>query len=237
MTLEQLMGLVEDGDAEVVRAALRAQPELALETNADGDTLLHIACWQKDAAMVEVVLAAHPDVNALGDHGRTPLHYAVTEGGPESLEPLRLLMARGANPALADANGFTVASTARREMASELEEALRILGAPPAPGPRPLPSSPRFADVAAQVRGLESKGHTSVALARLVEAFGAGGEYSTKAATRGLAGADPIAIGQAESILRAIETTVWVGPIREWARERLKDADLIALVDRLYDRR
>jgi hypothetical protein len=30
---------------------------------------------------------------------------------------------------------------------------------------------------------------------------------------------------------------VWVGPVREWAREKLKDAELIALVDRLYDRR
>jgi hypothetical protein len=232
MTLDQLIGLVEDGDAEVVRAALRAQPDLALERAENGDTLLHFACGQKHAAIVEVVLSAHPDVNAAGENGRTPLHAAVYEGGAESLELVRLLMARGANPALEDANGFSVAALAEDEMTSDLDEVLELLGAPPAPGPRPLPAaSPPV------VRRLESKGHTSVALARLMESFVAREPLSTKAATRGLAGADEAVIADAARVLRTLESSVWVGPVREWAREKLKDAELIALVDRLYDRR
>jgi len=236
MTLDELIPLIEAGEADVVRKALRRQPELALARTSSGDTVLHLACWQKQLAMVELILAALPDVNARGDAGRTPLHYAVYEGRQVSVDLVRRLMERGANPGLKDDGGFTVAARARSEMTECLDEVLGLLGAPPAPGPRAAATELDFGDVVARVRGIESKSHTAVALSRMVEDFSTGEPVSVKRSTRGLEAVDQTLLADAEGVLKKLESSAWAEPVREWVRANVKDADVISIVERLYAR-
>jgi hypothetical protein len=137
VNLNALIERVERGDHATVAAALRADPSLATaKTDGDGDTLLHVACWQKRAAIVRELLTYPCDLDARGAYGRTPLHYAVHEGGRESVPIVQALLARGANPALTDNNNFTVAAWARIEMyGAELAEVLALLGTPPGAAP------------------------------------------------------------------------------------------------------
>jgi hypothetical protein len=131
--LDALIELVERGDHAAVAAALRAEPALAAGKTSDGDTLLHIACWQKRAAIVRDLLAladAHA-LDARGCYGRTPLHYAVHEGSPASVPIVAALLARGADPSLLDDNGFDVARWAAIEMDAGLADVLALLRNPP----------------------------------------------------------------------------------------------------------
>jgi len=131
--LDALIELVERGDHAAVAAALRAEPALAAAKTSDGDTLLHIACWQKRAAIVRDLLAladAHA-LDARGCYGRTPLHYAVHEGSPASVPIVAALLARGADPSLLDDNGFDVARWAAIEMDAGLADVLALLRNPP----------------------------------------------------------------------------------------------------------
>lgn len=57
----------------------------------DGDTCLHIASRRGDARAVQLLLEAGLDVNASGDMGSTPLHYAAS---PEVASLLREAGAR-----------------------------------------------------------------------------------------------------------------------------------------------
>ena len=43
----------------------------------DGDHLIHIASLRGDVETVRILLAAGEDVNAIGDMGNTPAHYAA----------------------------------------------------------------------------------------------------------------------------------------------------------------
>jgi len=176
-------------------------------------------------------------VNARGDAGRTPLHCAVHEGRQASLDLVRRLMERGANPGLKDDAGFTVAASARTEMTECLDEVLVLLGAPPAPGPRAAVTELDFSDVVARVRGLESKSHTAVALSRMVEDFSTGEPVSVKRSTRGLEAVDQTLLADAEGVLKKLESSAWAEPVREWVRANVKDADVISIVDRLYTMR
>jgi ankyrin repeat protein len=88
---------------------------------------LHIACWQKQLGIIGVLAAHQPDVNARGCYGRTPLHYAVHEGGPLSVPIVADLLARGADPSIRDDNGFTVEDWAKVEMDEGLPDVLALL--------------------------------------------------------------------------------------------------------------
>lgn len=137
MNLSALIERVERGDHAAVAAALRADPSLATaKTGGDGDTLLHVACWQKRAAIVRELLTYPCDLDARGAYGRTPLHYAVHEGGSESVPIVAALLARGADPTLTDNNGFTAAAWAKIEMYdAALDEVLALLATPPRDAP------------------------------------------------------------------------------------------------------
>ncbi len=139
MSLATLIPLVERGDCDAVAAALRADPGLAHARTADGDTLLHFACWKKQVAIVMDIMGHGPDVAARGLYGRTPLHYAVHEGGPASIPVVAVLLAHGADPTIRDDNGFSVAEWAEVEMFAALDDVLTLLRA--APGRDVLDSS------------------------------------------------------------------------------------------------
>ncbi|HEY2512845.1 MAG TPA: ankyrin repeat domain-containing protein [Polyangiaceae bacterium] len=127
MTADELSDRIVQGDVRAVSTALRADPSLALATTADGDTALHIACWQKQLAIVAILAAYAPDLNARGCYSRTPLHYAVHEGRFASVPIVALLLALGADPWLREDNGFSVEDWAKTEMDDGLAEVLDLL--------------------------------------------------------------------------------------------------------------
>ena len=50
ITVIQLSDMIERGDVRGVAEALRIDPSLVAAKTPDGDTPLHIACWQKQIA-------------------------------------------------------------------------------------------------------------------------------------------------------------------------------------------
>jgi ankyrin repeat protein len=127
MTAAELTGLITRGDMQAVAAALRADASIATMTTADGDTPLHIACWQKQVAIVGTILAYQPNVDAPGCYGRTPLHYAVHEGRWISVPIVGVLLACGADPSIRDGAGFSIEDWAKIEMSDGLAEVLDML--------------------------------------------------------------------------------------------------------------
>ncbi|MHB9833311.1 ankyrin repeat domain-containing protein [Paraburkholderia terrae] len=130
----ELTKMIEDGDVSGVAEKLRTDPSLVTATTPDGDTVLHVACWQKQIAIIGIILAYHPDLNAHGCYGRTPLHYAVHEGRAISVPIVAVLMAMGADPCLRDDNGFSVEDWAKIEMHEGLADVLALLRGPPGTG-------------------------------------------------------------------------------------------------------
>jgi ankyrin repeat protein len=73
----------------------------------DGDRLIHIAALRGDADTVELLLAAGEDINAAGDMGDTPAHYAAMGEHPQLFD---FLLRRGADQSVTNEFGMTVAS-------------------------------------------------------------------------------------------------------------------------------
>ena len=63
----------------------------------DGDRLIHIAALRGDLETVETLLRAGENINAMGDMGNTPAHYAAMG---KSLKLFDFLMESGADPSL-----------------------------------------------------------------------------------------------------------------------------------------
>lgn len=127
-TFHELSDAVFRGDLRTVHEALETDPSLALTANPDGDTLLHFACWAKQLAAVEFLIAARANVDARGCYGRTPLHYAVHEGGANTEAVVRALVGSGADPAILDDNGYTPEAWACVEMVEGLHAVRALLG-------------------------------------------------------------------------------------------------------------
>lgn len=104
-----------EGHAEIVRLALAAGADLR-RTNRYGGTALIPACHHGHVETVRVLLASSIDVNHVNRLGWTALLEAVIlgDGGPRYVEIVRLLLARGASPALADRDGVTPLAHADR---------------------------------------------------------------------------------------------------------------------------
>lgn len=127
MTADELAALIEQGDIDAVAAALQQEPSLISTPTTEGDLPLHIACWHKQIQILGVLFPYGPDVNARGLYQRTPLHYAVHEGGAMSVPIVSELLARGADPSLKDQNGFSVEDWAKTEMVDSLPDVLALL--------------------------------------------------------------------------------------------------------------
>ncbi|MBE0625491.1 MAG: ankyrin repeat domain-containing protein [Burkholderiales bacterium] len=128
--IEGLIDLIERGDVRAVAEALGADRSLVSARTPEGDNVLHIACWQKQVVILGTILAYEPDVNARGSNGRTPLHYAVHEGGAISAPIVGSLLALGADPSIKDDYGFTVEDLAKIELHEGLREVLDLLRRP-----------------------------------------------------------------------------------------------------------
>ena len=145
MTADELSDLITRGDVRAASTALRAAPSLVTAKTADGDSALHVACWQKQLAIAAILVAHGADIDARGCYGRTPLHYAVHEGRFASVPIVGLLLALGADPHVREENAFSVEDWAKVEMDDGLAEVLDLLrraAAKEAGGATPPPTVP-----------------------------------------------------------------------------------------------
>jgi ankyrin repeat protein len=116
------------GDTETAKRLLDEDPDSIHARNELDNEPLHEASWAKQPAMVRLLLDRGADVNAVGDSGRTPLHFAVWDGGTGAVEIVEMLVQAGADVNAQDerlqenALGFAL-----REFKDELEPAIRML--------------------------------------------------------------------------------------------------------------
>lgn len=102
-------------------------------TDEDGDTALHVACFNDQEEMVpymEVLLAAGANVNAVNHRGWTPLRVAVRKA---HMAKVVYLLEHGADPALPDRDGYGALHNAvalTGGMATPIVEKLLEHGAP-----------------------------------------------------------------------------------------------------------
>jgi ankyrin repeat protein len=130
--MDVLYDAMHRGDVDAVSRLLDENPEL-LETPVSrvmGDRPLHVAAWEGNVPMVELLLARGADVNARGDDDSTPLHNAAVQGHVAAVGPL---VAAGAGLEARNGMGDTplsVAATSRDPDGRLVVEALLDLGAP-----------------------------------------------------------------------------------------------------------
>ena len=118
------------GYVEIVKLALERKPDFAL-TNRYGGTALIPACHYGHVETVRVLLATPIDVDHVNDLGWTALLEAVIlgDGGPAHTEIVRMLIARGAKPDLADRSGVTPLEHARQRGQASIVALLEAAGA------------------------------------------------------------------------------------------------------------
>lgn len=124
----------ETGDQETVTRLLKANPKLIKATNAEGETVLHLAagCRRGEGAalpLIRVLLEGGADLEARNSSGQTPLLYSCYAGFRRAVE---FLLDRGASFRYQDRNGRTPLHYAAREGQAAVVELLLGKGADPA---------------------------------------------------------------------------------------------------------
>jgi len=94
----------------VAAQSLRERAPLA-GTSSGLAASLHAAARNGDVAQLDRLLAIGAPLNAPDEAGRTPLVLATMHG---HIEPVRRLLAAGANPAVQDREGLDAVQHARR---------------------------------------------------------------------------------------------------------------------------
>lgn len=112
---------VENRNRRLVVALIDRGVDLTAR-NDQGDTALHVAAAQRDGVEIATLLVhAGADVNALGNGGTTPLHYAV-HGGQQDVA--RLLLDHGAEVGVEDESGATALQVAKDQRNQDLVDLL-----------------------------------------------------------------------------------------------------------------
>lgn len=120
-----------EGLLEVLKALEPAKPSTRI-LNRFGGTALIPACERGHVEVVRYLLErTDVDVNHVNNLGWTGLLEAVilSDGGPRHQQIVRLLLAHGANPGLADREGVTPLQHAQRRGYTEIARLLRAAGA------------------------------------------------------------------------------------------------------------
>jgi hypothetical protein len=119
----------ENGDVALLREVLRAEPDLGA-TNRYGGVALIPASDRGHVDMVRALLETGIDVDHVDNLGWTALIEAVIlgDGGPTHQRIVRMLLAAGANPAIADRERVTPLDHARARGYSEMVAMLERAG-------------------------------------------------------------------------------------------------------------
>ena len=124
------MDLIHDAaeadDCVTLKRLLESDPSLISFRNGLDDEPLHTACMQKHLAASKLLVQFGADVNALGDYGRTPLHYAVHDSGLECLPLVEFLLESGGDPSL-KFERWNVLEYARQEQYEGLEQTIALI--------------------------------------------------------------------------------------------------------------
>jgi cytohesin len=99
----EIIAAVKAGDVSAVRELLGGDPGLLSATDENGDGLLHLAAWHRQAGVARLLLEAGIDPNARNSENRTALHNAFEVG---SREVEALLEERGAEVDICLAAGY-----------------------------------------------------------------------------------------------------------------------------------
>jgi ankyrin repeat protein len=97
----------KSGDVATLKSLLSIDPSLIAFRDTDGSTPLHCATWKGHENVVQVLLQAGAEVNAINqnDHwGTTPLHAAAHANQAKIAQ---LLLDKGADPKAKDMEGRT----------------------------------------------------------------------------------------------------------------------------------
>jgi ankyrin repeat protein len=117
--------LVESASAEELARLLREHPDLARMTaDDDNEQAIHFAALSDRADHLSLLLDAGAEINAAGNQGWTPLHYAAWYGAPAAA---RVLLDRGADKDKLDDTGFSPAFYGIRGRDDESVEVARML--------------------------------------------------------------------------------------------------------------
>jgi ankyrin repeat protein len=81
------------------------------QVDGDGDRPLHIAARRGDLQEIAALLAGGADVNAVGEFGHLPIHWAVSE--ESNIDAVRMLLEHGAFPDVRTDWGRTAMDHAR----------------------------------------------------------------------------------------------------------------------------
>ena len=119
-----LIEAVRNADVTAVRALLEQTPGSVAETDPDGTTALHYAVHQGDMNLVDALLAAGADVDAVNRYGVMPLSLAAENG---DAAVVGRLLRSGASPNGALPGGETILLTAART--GDVETVRRLIAA------------------------------------------------------------------------------------------------------------
>jgi ankyrin repeat protein len=120
---EALSEAVTFGHADVVRSLVEAGADVTL-TESTGVNLLHWATITNRASVIPVLARAGVPLNAIDDHGFTPLMYAATVDVGDT-QTLKLLLESGADRTIRNDQGRTPLEQAQRFKHARIVVALR----------------------------------------------------------------------------------------------------------------
>ena len=125
---DDIFTAAQRGDLFTVRHYLAKEPASARSTDAAGYTALHWAAIRGHGELVETLVEAGAEVNAIGGDGGTPLHWACHH---DDVGTVRLLLDGGADPAIRNRWGRTPLHVAARRGCTQVAMLLLARGAEP----------------------------------------------------------------------------------------------------------